>query len=302
MSTEWWEEVGGGGAVAAVQLAKLAGSVRLLHRPGRRRARPPRPRAAGGARRDRATRRRGAGAQRRGFVYLDGDGERTITILGERIVPHGDDDLPWERLDGRRRRLLHRRRRRRAAPGAPRRSSSSPPRAPTTRCAPRAIKLDALVRSAKDPGEQQAEEQLDPPPRLVVSTAGKEGGRVGGARPQAQPPGRPPSCPAPSGDCLRRRRLVRRRADVRARAPDMEHRRRRCTLAARAGAHKIDRPRGLRRPAHARLNSEHRRALDLAGAQAVERRLGLRRARTPARSSGPGRAAPARGTRGRRRG
>ena len=39
------------------------------------------------------------GAQRRGYVYLDGDGERTITIMGDRIVPHGDDDLPWERLD-----------------------------------------------------------------------------------------------------------------------------------------------------------------------------------------------------------
>jgi ribokinase len=32
------------------------------------------------------------------------------------------------------------------------------------------------VRSAHDPGEQQAEERLDPPPDLVVSTAGKEGG------------------------------------------------------------------------------------------------------------------------------
>src|SRR6185295_4181485 len=50
--SEWWEEVGGGGAVAAVQLVKLAG-----------------------------------------------DGERTITVLGDRIVAHGDDDLPWERLD-----------------------------------------------------------------------------------------------------------------------------------------------------------------------------------------------------------
>ena len=33
-----------------------------------------------------------------------------------------------------------------------------------------------LVRSAKDPGEQHAEEGLDPAPDLVVSTAGKEGG------------------------------------------------------------------------------------------------------------------------------
>jgi ribokinase len=38
------------------------------------------------------------------------------------------------------------------------------------------VPIDALVRSAHDKGEQQAEEALDPPPRLVVSTAGKEGG------------------------------------------------------------------------------------------------------------------------------
>ena len=43
------------------------------------------------------------GRQRRGFVYLTDDGERTITVLGNRLVPHGDDDLPWDRfgeLDG----------------------------------------------------------------------------------------------------------------------------------------------------------------------------------------------------------
>jgi ribokinase len=40
-----------------------------------------------------------------------------------------------------------------------------------------AINLDALVRSKHDPGEQQAEQQLDPAPDYVVSTAGKEGGQ-----------------------------------------------------------------------------------------------------------------------------
>lgn len=174
-ATEWWEDVGGGGAVAAVQLAKLAGDVEFFtalgedERARRSQARleelgvtvyaAPRP-----------------GPQRRGFVHLDDDHERTITILGERIVPHGDDDLPWERLEGvdavyftggdvgalqqsrRARRLV-----------------ATPRAYDTIRDA--GVKLDVLVRSAKDPGEQQAEEGLDPAPDFVVSTAGKEGGQ-----------------------------------------------------------------------------------------------------------------------------
>jgi ribokinase len=38
------------------------------------------------------------------------------------------------------------------------------------------VPLDALVRSSKDPGERHAGDELEPRPRLVVSTAGKEGG------------------------------------------------------------------------------------------------------------------------------
>ena len=37
--------------------------------------------------------------QRRAFTYVDGDGERTITVLGRKLVPSGDDaTLPWEEL------------------------------------------------------------------------------------------------------------------------------------------------------------------------------------------------------------
>jgi ribokinase len=115
------------------------------------------------------------GVQRRGFVYLDDDHERTITVLGERIVPHGDDDLPWDRLEGvdavyftggdvgaleqarRARKLV------------------ATPRAYDTLKAAK-VDLDALVRSANDPGEQHAGDDLDPTPDIVVSTAGKEGG------------------------------------------------------------------------------------------------------------------------------
>jgi ribokinase len=178
-ATEWWQDVGGGGAVAAVQAAKLAGGAdfftalaadELGHRAQQRLEEL-------GVTVFAAPRE---GGQRRGFVYLDTEGERTITVLGERIVPHGDDDLPWERLDGVDGiyftggdvgALRHARRARRLV---------ATPRAYETLQAGR-VELDALVRSAKDPGEQHAGEDLVPPPRLVVSTAGKEGGQWVGA-------------------------------------------------------------------------------------------------------------------------
>jgi ribokinase len=173
-ATEWWQDAGGGGAVAAVQLAKLAGGCDFftalaeddLGRAAKERLEELGVTVFAAAR---------EGAQRRGFVYLDGDGERTITILGERIAPRGDEDLPWERLDGvdavyftggDDSALRHARRAHKLV---------ATPRAFDT-LLKSGIPLDALVRSAVDPGEQQAEDELDPAPHLVVSTAGKEGG------------------------------------------------------------------------------------------------------------------------------
>ena len=233
-ATEFWQEVGGGGAVAAVQLAKLAGEAEFFTAladddVGRRS-------------RDRledlgvtvhAARR--PAPQRRGFVHLDGDGERTITILGERMVPRGDDDLPWERLDdadavyftgGDVQALQHARRARRLV---------ATPRAFETLRAAR-VNLDALVRSAKDAGEQQAEEQLDPAPDLVVSTAGKEGGqwfgenRTHGTWKAAQLPG-PRRDSYGAGDSFAAALTYALGADL---PPDDA-----VALAARAGAHKL---------------------------------------------------------------
>jgi ribokinase len=193
--TQWWEDVGGGGAVAAVQLAKLAGGAEVFT-------------ALAGDEKGRRSRERleelgvtvyaapREGEHRRGFVHLDDEHELTITILGERIVAHGEDDLPWERLDeadgvyftgGDVGALVQARRARKLV---------ATPRAYDTLRASN-VNLDALVRSAKDPGEQHAEEHLDPAPDLVVSTAGKEGGewvgedRTSGRWQAAELPGPP---------------------------------------------------------------------------------------------------------------
>ena len=173
-ATEWWHDAGGGGSVSVVQLAKLAGGAEFFTALAAdelgRRARE-RLESFGVA--VHAGRREGD--QRRGFVHVDADGERTITVLGERIVPRGDDPLPWDRLadcdavyftggDV-------------AALQAARTAGVlvATPRAYAT-LRGSGVELDVLVRSGRDPGESGSGDDLDPPPRTVVSTAGREGG------------------------------------------------------------------------------------------------------------------------------
>src|SRR5215210_6423368 len=95
--TESWEEAGGGEAVAPVQLAKLGGGADFFTAlASDERARLSAERLARHGVRVHASPR--DVPQRRGFTHIDADGERTITVIGERIVPHGADPLPWERL------------------------------------------------------------------------------------------------------------------------------------------------------------------------------------------------------------
>src|SRR5262249_32956744 len=111
---------------------------------------------------------------RRAFTHVDDEGERTITVIGDRLAPHGDDPLPWQLLDGADAvyftagdaGALE------AAPAA-RILTATPP----AREGPRAgVRLAALIGSGRDPGEQYRDGDLEPPPRLVVRTFGKDGG------------------------------------------------------------------------------------------------------------------------------
>ena len=92
-----WSQAGGGGAVAALQLKRLAGEVALYtgvgdDELGRRML----DELSEAGLKVHATR---SGEQRRAFCHVDETGERTITVLGEKLRPRGDDgDLPWEDL------------------------------------------------------------------------------------------------------------------------------------------------------------------------------------------------------------
>jgi ribokinase len=170
-----FEEPAGGGAVAAVQLARLAGGATFFTALGDDElARRTRARLAelGATVRDAI---RGA-PTRRGLTFLDSHGERTIITIGERLAPRGHDDLDWGALrhvdgvyltaaDGE---ALH------AARAAGVLVAS--PRAGRV-LHQEGVRLDALVYSDNDEFETAFARALDPAPTLLVATRGAEGGR-----------------------------------------------------------------------------------------------------------------------------
>jgi ribokinase len=172
-ASEWWEEAAGGAAIAAVQALKLGAEVEFFATVGDDEL---------GRRAIEHFRSLGLtvhcvarGDQRRAFIQLDRDGERTIVTMGERCVPAGDDPLPWERLDGVDGVYFT---------GGDEAALSAARQARCVVATPRAgdtlrrsgTKLDVLVRSGSDAGEMALSEDIEPPPRYIVSTGGKEGG------------------------------------------------------------------------------------------------------------------------------
>jgi ribokinase len=199
---ETWEEPAGGGAVAAVQLANLAGSALLFTSLADdelgRRAREELERRGVAVHAGRA-----AGTQRRAFTHVDDEGERTITVLGDKLRPSGEDaSLPWEELA------------RCAAVyfvsgdvAALRAARRAPVLVATSRELPTlaraGVEIDVLVGSGEDAGERFEPGELDPPPRIVVTTAGALGGwiRPGGPFRAAPLPG-PVADAYGCGDCF----------------------------------------------------------------------------------------------------
>jgi ribokinase len=201
-ASDTWGQAGGGGAVAAMQLARLADRAELYTAlgAGELGERVARELSAAGVHVHTA---RHAEPQRRAFTFVDESGERTIAVLGDKLRPSGDDDaLPWHELaqcdavyfvsgDVQ---ALRRSRQARVVVATARELA-------TLRRA--GVELDALVGSGEDDGERYRQGDLDPPPGLVVSTAGALGG-------WAQPGGPFSAAPVPGpvedaygcGDCF----------------------------------------------------------------------------------------------------
>jgi ribokinase len=163
----------GGGAVAAVQLARWAGDCVFFTALGDDEL---------GHRADAELRARGVDVhavfrprpQRRAITLVDAQRERTIIVLGERMNPHRGDPLPWDQLascdavyvTGGDAEAIRAARQARVVVSTSRIQ---------TLLRDAAIPLDALVGSANDPAEHYAND-LVPAPTLVVRTDGSRGG------------------------------------------------------------------------------------------------------------------------------
>ena len=116
------------------------------------------------------------GPTRRAVTFIDSSAERTITVIGERLSPTAADPLAWGRLsacdgvfvtagDGaalalaRRARLL-----------------AATPRLGLELIQQTGLPLDALIGSAADPGERYRQGDLHPAPLLYVGTEAERGG------------------------------------------------------------------------------------------------------------------------------
>ena len=178
-ASETWQEPAGGGAVAAAQLARLAGECLFLTALGD---------DALGHRAKRELETLGLHVeaawrpepQRRGFVHLDADGERTITVTGDRLGPSADDPLPWVELKDVDAVYLTA-----GDAGAVRAARAAGKLVSTVRAIEAlhdaGVQLDVLVASAKDEGERYTTGQIDPPPLLVARTDAAGGGSLSAA-------------------------------------------------------------------------------------------------------------------------
>ena len=173
---EGWEEAAGGGAVAAVQLARLAGECLLLTALAD---------DASGARPSATSRTAGCGSRRPGGGLRSAAPSCTSTAAASGRSP--SPAIGWRRGSTIRSRG-------RSSPTATR--SISPPaiaarpwrparrRGWSPRFARRrpvaesGVELDVLVASAGDRGERYSSGMIEPPPRAVVLTSGAEGGIV----------------------------------------------------------------------------------------------------------------------------
>ena len=173
-ASETWEAAGGGGGVAAVVLARLAGAADFLTALGD---------DVFGHRAEVGLGAHGVDVhavwrsepQRRGFVFVDDAHERTITVMGRRLVPHAADPLPWGSLGdvdavyftG-------------GDAGALRAARAAGVLVATPRAREAfvgsGVELDALVHSGSDAGEAYRPGDLEPPPKLLVTTRGGDGG------------------------------------------------------------------------------------------------------------------------------
>ena len=170
---ESWDEAAGGGGVAAVEMARLCGRAALFTALGED--------AAGHAARAQLegpgvqVHAAGVAVQRRAVTLLDPHGERTIVVIGPAAGPSAERGPSLDALAGADAVYFCK-----GDAAALRMARRARVLVATARVLPvlqeAGVELDALVHSARDPGERYQPGDLMPAPRLVATTEGAAGG------------------------------------------------------------------------------------------------------------------------------
>ena len=175
---DYFEEAAGGAAVAAVQMSRLInGPVDLITSLGK---------DIYGERCHERLTKLGLNLKvawrekptRKGISLISKDGERAITVIGERLQPIASDNLPWNDMknyDGifvtatDKEGIRHARKAK---------FLSATPRTGLETLINSKVKFNALIGSGLDPGEKISFEELETKPDIYISTTGKSGGTV----------------------------------------------------------------------------------------------------------------------------
>tara|TARA_B100000965_G_scaffold400996_1_gene423919 strand:- start:36 stop:878 length:843 start_codon:yes stop_codon:yes gene_type:complete len=115
---------------------------------------------------------------RKGISLITKDGERAITVIGERLQPTSSDDLPWgdmKNYDGVFITATDKEGIRLASKA---RFVAATPRTGKITLRDSKVKINALIGSGIDPGEKINFDELSPKPDIYIATRGKSGGIV----------------------------------------------------------------------------------------------------------------------------
>ncbi len=115
---------------------------------------------------------------RKGISLISKDGERAITVIGERLQPIASDDLPWSDMKNYDGIFITATDKEGIRLASKARFVAATPRTGKATIKNSKVKINALIGSGLDPGEEINYEELVPKPDIYIATEGKLGGTV----------------------------------------------------------------------------------------------------------------------------
>ncbi len=115
---------------------------------------------------------------RKGISLISKDGERAITVIGERLQPIASDDLPWSDMKNYDGIFITATDKEGIRLASEAKFIAATPRTGAVTLRDSKVKINALIGSRLDPGEKINFEELLPKPDLYIATEGKSGGTI----------------------------------------------------------------------------------------------------------------------------